>query len=197
MVVFKNTLKIQISNFDDTNSYTYKWYCDGDLISENYEINCDSLIGKEVYCEVQSCDTGHKVTSNKLIVSQRDTLVENISLNGDWITNKDKIQYIYNNGSYHKGYREGLNIYYDWDIIDDKWFAFDELGYLAEGFIYDANDGCIYYVEEKNGVASGWKLIKDNWYYFNEKHDGTYGKLLLNTVTPDGYYVDGNGIWVE
>jgi len=39
-------------------------------------------------------------------------------------------------------------------------------------------------------MATGW--IKDNgkWYYL-----ASSGNMLSNTRTPDGYYVDANGVW--
>lgn len=184
-------------DFDNTDNYKYRWYVDDRLVSNKEELGIVDFENKKIYCEVQSVETGHKVNSDYVIISENDIILESAKISGDWVKIGTRFRYIFNDGTYPMGNKEGANIYYEWVIIDDKWFAFDELGYLVEGFIYDANDGCIYYVEEKNGVASGWKLIGDNWYYFNEKHDGTYGKLLLNTVTPDGYYVDGNGIWVE
>lgn len=52
-----------------------------------------------------------------------------------------------------------------------------------------------------------WKQIDGYWYYFNESgyiakeqwignyYVGSSGKMLTNTTTPDGYYVDENGAW--
>jgi len=39
-------------------------------------------------------------------------------------------------------------------------------------------------------MAIGW--VKDNgkWYYL-----ASSGKMLRNTYTPDGYYVDASGAW--
>jgi len=39
-------------------------------------------------------------------------------------------------------------------------------------------------------MATGW--VKDNgkWYYL-----ASSGNMLRNTYTPDGYYVDGSGVW--
>lgn len=52
-----------------------------------------------------------------------------------------------------------------------------------------------------------WREIDDAWYYFNEAgymvtdqwvdryYLGSNGKMLVNTTTPDGHYVDENGAW--
>ena len=39
---------------------------------------------------------------------------------------------------------------------------------------------------------ASWFFYKDKWYYL-----GADGKMLINTKTPDGYYVDGSGVWVN
>ena len=42
---------------------------------------------------------------------------------------------------------------------------------------------------------TGWQLIDEIWYYFNEQADGTYGALMTNTWIGN-YYVDNNGMRV-
>lgn len=68
-----------------------------------------------------------------------------------------------------------------------------------------------WWYEEANGTypTNAWKLIKDKWYYFDgvgymveNRWIGNYylgadGAMLVNTSTPDGYYVDATGKWVE
>ena len=51
--------------------------------------------------------------------------------------------------------------------IGGDWYHFNNLGY----------------------ASSGWEEIGGNWYYL----DTVYG-VLFDTVTPDGYYVDEDGI---
>lgn len=63
------------------------------------------------------------------------------------------------------------------------------------GWVKNANDNKWNYYEYDKSTndtkkATGWKQIKDSWYFFGE--DGT---LYENTMTPDGYYVDANGVW--
>ena len=68
-----------------------------------------------------------------------------------------------------------------------------------------------WWYEEADGTypTNAWKLIKDKWYYFDgigymveNRWIGNYylgadGAMLVNTSTPDGYYVDATGKWVE
>ena len=45
-------------------------------------------------------------------------------------------------------------------------------------------------------MYTGWQLIDENWYYFNEVSDGKKGTLMADTWIGD-YYVDENGVWIE
>ncbi|MGN0158741.1 MAG: InlB B-repeat-containing protein [Brotaphodocola sp.] len=78
------------------------------------------------------------------------------------------------------------------------WFAFDENGVMRIGWYVDQN-GDTYYLNPvsdntKGRMMTGWAFIDNMYYYFSEKSDGTRGKLLKNTVTPDGYLVDERGV---
>ena len=57
-----------------------------------------------------------------------------------------------------------------WSNISGKWYYFDENGYMK----------------------TGWILYKDAWYYCGES-----GAMLVNATTLDGYYVNGDGVWVQ
>lgn len=56
-----------------------------------------------------------------------------------------------------------------WQLINNAWYAFDNVGYMRTGWI------------PGNGV----------WYYC----DTISGAMLTNARTPDGYWVDANGVW--
>lgn len=79
------------------------------------------------------------------------------------------------------------------------WFCFDENGIMRTGWFKDT-DGSLYYLSPiSNGsqglMLTGWQLIDGKYYCFNERNGGPLGSLLINTVTPDGYRVDENGVW--
>ncbi len=56
-------------------------------------------------------------------------------------------------------------------------------------------------------ATGGWVQIDDGWYYFDDSgyiltdqwidryYVGSDGKMLTDTITPDGYYVDETGSW--
>ena len=58
----------------------------------------------------------------------------------------------------------------EWMFINQKWYFFDHTGYMK----------------------TGWILWKNLWYYCDSS-----GAMLTNATTPDGYRVDGNGVWIQ
>lgn len=58
----------------------------------------------------------------------------------------------------------------NWQYINNKWYYFNERGYMVTGWVH-------------------WK----NVYYYC----GPDGDMWVSRWTPDGYYVDGNGVWVQ
>lgn len=54
----------------------------------------------------------------------------------------------------------------------------------ARGWWYQHNNGSY--------TTNGWEQINGKYYYF----DGA-GYMLANTTTPDGYYVNADGAWVQ
>ena len=90
--------------------------------------------------------------------------------------------------------KEDSEVAYGWLKLEDGWYFFDyETGiqqkdrWVAEytdWYCLDA-DGRMY---TSAWIARDSKL--DVWYYVNED-----GLMLTDTTTPDGYYVDAQGIW--
>ncbi len=75
-------------------------------------------------------------------------------------------------------------------------YYLDNNGNLVTGWIKDSS-GNSFYMEPKQGsefgkLQRGWKEIEGNWYYFQAD-----GRLVKNTITPDGYYVNENGLYIE
>lgn len=81
------------------------------------------------------------------------------------------------------------------------WFRFDNDANMQTSWFTDDKNNT-YYLNETKGslegaMKEGWVNISDKWYYFNTV-DGPYlGKMLKDTVTPDGYKVDSNGVYIK
>ena len=79
------------------------------------------------------------------------------------------------------------------------WFLFDAAGYMVTGWYTDGS-GSTFYLNPlsdntKGRMMTGWVVIDGKYYYFNENPDGTRGRMYRNALTPDGYHVDGHGVW--
>ena len=89
---------------------------------------------------------------------------------------------------------EDVELVKGWLELEDSWYFFDyETGIQQKGrWVAEYTD---WYCLDANGrmFTSAW-IARDSkldvWYYVNEN-----GLMLTNTTTPDGFYVDAEGIW--
>ncbi|MFR5601022.1 MAG: N-acetylmuramoyl-L-alanine amidase family protein [Lachnospiraceae bacterium] len=114
---------------------------------------------------------------------------------------------------------------YGWylDTKTGRWYYLHResdgmLGTMETGWHYDSQDGKWYYLNPKSGeMLVGWQKIDGKWYYFNPNapkqtwdynketggwtYNGSnsrpYGSMYQNEMTPDGHFVDENGVWKE
>lgn len=49
-----------------------------------------------------------------------------------------------------------------------------------------------YYLDGDGYMLTGWQEIDEKWYYLQED-----GSCAVNTLTPDGYRVDQDGVWIQ
>ena len=106
---------------------------------------------------------------------------------------------------------------YDYQL--NSWYCTSIENGMKDGWYTDPQDRYTYYLEPETGkLANGWKQIDSHWYYFNTNTslrtwelDETTGKWNYNTMvrvkpygamyknenTPDGYYVNNDGVWNE
>ena len=98
--------------------------------------------------------------------------------------------------TYPKGsVRESGGISHSWEHINGNWWAFDETGYAKTGWLRDEDYGGWFYIDLEHGMQIGWVLLNGAWYYFNPVSDGKRGMMYAGQRTPDGYYVEKNGVW--
>lgn len=100
----------------------------------------------------------------------------------------------------------------EWGRINGTWYYFNEEGYMETGWIHTG--GQWYFLHTDGSmVENNWALSNDHWYYLKSggamaagqwvtwKEKSYYlnqdGAMAVNTVTPDGYRVDENGVWVQ
>ena len=101
--------------------------------------------------------------------------------------------------------------------------AGERLGMLHIGWLYEKRDGRWYYLAPETGVmCDGWRRIDDCWYCFTRREDAddhewrmeqttggyitwnyygrrahSHGSMYIREYTPDGYFVDTEGRWVQ
>ena len=126
---------------------------------------------------------------------------------GSWIQDATGWWYKNADGSYPRG---------TWQQIGSAWYAFDGSGYMITGWY--SLGGSWYYLNASGAMATGWAYINGYWYYFNAsgamatgwiQPDGYWyyleqsgswqpqGSMYVSDYTPDGYFVNENGICVD
>ena len=142
-------------------------------------------------------------------------LVQNawVKDNGNWYFMNDK-GVMFNQTWLHQGSNwyafksSGAMIASDWLYDNNSWYYLKDSGAMATGWMKDS--GSWYYLNNSGSMATGWVKDSGSWYYLKDsgamatgwvKDGGQWyyldstGKMLHNTYTPDGYYVDASGAW--
>lgn len=81
-----------------------------------------------------------------------------------------------------------------WLKSNGKWYYLDPItGVMKSGWLF--NNGKWYFLDtnpSSGAMLTGWQWIDGYCYYFS-----TSGDMLAGTITPDGYYVNTDGRYVE
>ena len=81
-------------------------------------------------------------------------------------------------------------IAYGWYKDANGWWYMEEDGNWHSNEWKNTN-GTWSYLDADGYAKTGWFIVDGIWYYA-----GADGTLFVNTVTPDGYHVNGDGAWV-
>lgn len=154
-------------------SYELRLYCDGTKVGLNSQTtdqlfyDYTSMMVKPGSYQVKvravnklnSSNKGEWMESEDVTISNEMAAVySQAAVKGEWKSEGNRLWYRHEDGTYTRS---------DWEMIDEKWYLFDEEGY----------------------VRTGWVEWKGEQYYCQE---GT-GEMLKNTTTPDGYVLDDEG----
>lgn len=82
------------------------------------------------------------------------------------------------------------NMRIGWQLVNGKWYYLNADGSMANGWIL--LNGIWYWLDPTGEMVTGWKWINEKCYYFDSS-----GAMWYNTTTPDGYFVDADGAWVQ
>lgn len=114
--------------------------------------------------------------------SNADAIVERIaavngSANGSSASGSgESAVWLHNNSGWWYQNPDGTYPTNGWLTIDNKWYCFDASGYMRTGWIQGSNGA---------------------WYYCDTREGSNYGAMLTDTRTPDGFYVDADGVWIQ
>ncbi len=74
--------------------------------------------------------------------------------------------------------------------VNDKWYYFNSVGAMKTGWLLKT--GKYYFMNADGSMAYGWVNSQGSWYYL----DQNTGVMVTNSYTPDGRYVNAEGVLV-
>lgn len=97
-------------------------------------------------------------------------------------------------GAYWFLWQNGKKVIGDWYLYKGQWYFLNRhTGRMV------ANDwiewkGKWYFLNPDGSMKTGWQEWKGKWYYLDANQGGA---MAVNTVTPDGYRVGADGVWIK
>ena len=83
------------------------------------------------------------------------------------------------------------NMVTGWAQINNIWYLLRPDGSMVTGWAFTADKW--YYFNQDGSMRTGWFQDADNkWYYFQND-----GSMAMETTTPDGFQVNGEGVWIR
>ena len=183
-------------------------------ISHKYD---DGGVFRELYPIIKS-ESWLNLKNNqgeKWYYQKQGQLVQNdwVKDKGTWYFMNDKgvmfnQTWLYQVSNWYAFKSSGAMISADWLYDNGSWYYLKDSGAMATGWVKDGSSW--YYLKDSGAMATGWVNYNGTWYYLNNSgamatgwvKDGdqwyylaSSGKMLHNTYTPDGYYVDASGAW--
>lgn len=124
-----------------------------------------------------------------------------------------KSQWIYVQGLWYRIGEDGIMLT-GWFEQNGLWYFLKPYGAMATG--WRLVDNCWYFLGDNGIMRTGWRQVEGKWYYLNTAHPVPkeavdpatgliimttqgqlpYGAMYADAVTPDGYKVDANGVWI-
>lgn len=113
-----------------------------------------------------------------------------------WIGNGVDWFYLNTDGTLATGWNKINGYYYYLELLGEN------QGACKYGWIKTLSDNRWYFLSTIDGhLCEGWNKIDGKWYYSTKMEESTeinpVGSIWVNTVTPDGYKVNSDGVWIR
>jgi len=148
------------------------------------------------------------ISTNDSVSADNNTSYGTFSGSGDNMTFKDSDGKVsgwqqLNGNWYYFDPNNGMKaVVSNWVYRNNKWFYCNDYGIMQTGWLQ--LNGYWYYLNPvsdgtRGAAVTGWFCVGPSgpWYYFQEGAEGTIPECAMyaDRTTPDGYYVDGSGVW--
>lgn len=152
------------------------------------------------YDDDDDSDSGTPGTWRKSGVSWKFLKADGTEARNEWVNVSGKWYKLNAEGIMESGWILENGVWYHcgtdgamdmgWIQVNGFWYHLRYSGAMDTGWIYDKSDW--YYLKPDGSMKTGWVESGGKWYYMDET-----GRMLSSTVTPDGYQLDKNGVWIH
>lgn len=112
---------------------------------------------------------------------------DDASKNGSWVSS-NTINISQNEAE--NNYSNAVELQGTWKQNNTGWwYSLSDGSYVTSA--WKQINGEWYYFNADGYMLVGWQQLNGNWYYMDQRS----GKMLANTTTPDGYYVNASGVY--
>lgn len=171
--------------------------------------NNTNLATKERYIDVVSLPAG--VNPRELPSEVRKYLINVDGSDAGAYDGTEASGWVENDGVFRYRKPDGTFVTNSWLKVEDEEYYMNEAGIMLtdtitpDGIYVNSKGEKTSYIPGWTQMDGQWKYVQKNGYYaaasWVEDTDGKYyyfnmaGRMLMNETTPDGYYVDANGVW--